>query len=64
MMKDGIFSAFSEEYDESAMYVNIYGKTIQDLINEGKELMKENESTIDEFKENLENLEDTNSISE
>lgn len=55
--KDGISSAFSGSEDESAIYVNIYGKTAKDLIKEGKELMQENDVTIDEFKSNLENLE-------
>lgn len=55
--KDGISSAFSGSEDESAIYVNIYGKTAKDLIKEGKELMQENDVTIDEFKSSLENLE-------
>ena len=58
IMQDGLASAFSENQDESAMYINIFGKTANDLIKEGKELMQENDITIDEFKESLKNLED------
>ena len=54
--KDGMSAAFSGSEDESAMYANIYGKTAKDLIKEGKELMQENDVTIDEFKDSLENL--------
>lgn len=64
IMKDGMASAFSESKDESAMYANIYGKTAKDLIKEGKELMQENDVTIDEFKENLKKLENTNNTIE
>ena len=64
IMKDGMASAFSENQDESAMYVNIFGKTANDLIKEGKELMQENDVTIDEFKENLKNLEDVSNTIE
>ena len=58
IMQDGLASAFSENQDESTMYINIFGKTANDLIKEGKELMQENDITIDEFKESLKNLED------
>ena len=61
MMKDGMSSAFSGSEDESAMYTNIYGKTAKELIKEGKELMQENDVTIDEFKGSLENLENVSS---
>jgi len=62
--KDGMSAAFSGNEDESAMYANIYGKTANDLIKEGKELMEENDVTIDEFKENLKKLENTNNTIE
>lgn len=58
MMVDGFSSAFTEEDVETAMYANIYGKTAEDLISEGKELMQENDITIDEWKANLEDIED------
>lgn len=59
--KDGMSAAFSGSEDESAMYTNIYGKTAKELIKEGKELMQENDVTIDEFKGSLENLENVSS---
>ncbi len=56
MMKDG----FSEEYmstqDESIMYKNIYNKTVQQLMDEGKKLMEENDVTVEQWKEQVENL--------
>ena len=64
MMVDGFSSAFSEEDVETAMYANIYGKTAEDLISEGKELMQENDITIDEWKANLEDLADSSTNEE
>lgn len=37
------------------MYANIYGKTVQQLIDEGKQLMEENNVTIEQMKEQLKN---------
>lgn len=59
--KDGMSAAFSGGEDEGAMYANIYGKTANDLIKEGKELMQENDVTINEFKDSLENLQNVSS---
>lgn len=58
MMKDGMSSALTggNSNDDSAMFVNIYGKTIKQLITEGKQLMKDNGVTIEQFKQNLQNL--------
>ena len=55
VMKDGIASVFSENENTStsSMYTNIYGKTIKQLIDEGKQLMKENNITLDEYKSQL-----------
>ena len=64
MMTDGMSSAFSGNEDENAMYVNIYGKTAENLIEEGRQLMEENNVSLDEFKENIENLSNTNSTYE
>lgn len=52
--KDGIASAFTNSVDESAMYVNIYGKTVKQLINEGKKLMRDNNVTLEQYKEQVE----------
>lgn len=57
--KDGLAVAFTNPDDESAMYVNIYGKTAKQLIEEGKQLMKDNNMTIEEYKQQLETLNST-----
>lgn len=59
--EDGLKAAFANigtenEYDEKAMYSRIYGKTIGQLINEGKDLMKQNNITVEQYKKNLEEL--------
>ena len=61
ILNDGISSAFSNTTDENAMYANIYGKTVGQLIEEGKQLMEENNITIEQYKENIENLNSINS---
>lgn len=58
MSKDGIAAALAGNEDEDAMYVNIYGKTVQKLIDEGKQLMKDNNVTLEEYKKQLENMEE------
>lgn len=57
--KDGLASAFTNPDDESAMYVNIYGKTVKQLIEEGKQLMIDNNITIEEYKQQIETLNST-----
>lgn len=56
MFKDGLSSAFSNNTDENTMYENIYGKTVGELIEEGKQLMKENNITVEEYKESIKDL--------
>lgn len=51
--RDGMSAAFTNPDDENAMYVNIYGKTVGQLLDEGKELMKQNDMTVEKFKESL-----------
>lgn len=53
MFSDGL----SNLNDEEAAYKNIYDKTIQDLIDEGKDLMEEEGITPEEFIESLSDLE-------
>ena len=64
MFKDGMSAAFdmnkTEEEKKQESYKNIYGKTIRTLVDEGKELMKENNVTVEEYKKSLENF--SNSI--
>lgn len=60
--RDGLSSAFSGNDTQEAMYVNIYGKTIGQLIDEGKQLMQDNNMTIEKYKEQLKKT--SNTISE
>ena len=55
MAKDGLSSAFTGNNDEKEMYKSFFGKTVQDMINEGKNLMQENNISIDEYKKQIEN---------
>ena len=52
-----IINAMSSEYfeseDESLLYQDIYGKTVNELISEGKDLMEENGVTPESWKEGL-----------
>lgn len=59
MMEDGLASAGSQETpSESDMYKNIFGKTLNQLIDEGKKYMEDNGVTIQQFKEQIENVGD------
>lgn len=53
-------AGFTEEYlqgkDESLLYKEIAGKTVQQLMDEGKQLMEENNVTIESYKQQLEEL--------
>ena len=49
-------AAMAGTEDESEMYVNIYGKTVQQLIDEGKQLMEENDISLDEYKSKINDL--------
>ena len=64
IFKDGLANAFNmemtEDQKETESYKNIYGKTINQLVQEGKNLMKENNMTVEKYKETLQNL--SNSI--
>lgn len=54
MFKDGLSSAtLSEEQQQEAMYSRIYGKTINQLISEGKKLMADNNITVNDYKQTL-----------
>lgn len=48
------------EPDENAMYVSIYGKTVQQLIDDGKRLMEEDSVSFEEFKQQIDDI--SNSI--
>lgn len=53
VMKDGFTKEYMETQDDNLLYKNIYGKTLQDLINEGKKLMKDNGISLEEYKKQL-----------
>ena len=55
MVRDGFSSAtLSEEQQQEAVYSRIYGKTISQLISEGKKLMADNNTTVEDYKQTLE----------
>lgn len=54
--KDGMAAAFSNPDDKEAMYVRVYGKSVKQLIEEGKQLMQENDMTVEKYKQSLQNL--------
>lgn len=58
MVQDGLSSALTNSTDDSAMYTSIYGKTVQQLIDEGKTLMKENNVILEQYKESINELND------
>ena len=58
IMQDSMTSALSEEGEanKNEIYASVYGKSVQELIDEGKELMRKNNVTIEQFKEELNNF--------
>lgn len=58
IMQNGIADQSGAKKDKNELYKNIYGKTVQELINEGKELMEENSITLKQFKEGLQEPQD------
>ena len=55
MVRDSFSSAtLSEEQQQEAVYSRIYGKTISQLISEGKKLMADNNTTVEDYKQTLE----------
>lgn len=53
----GMKNIFTKEYistqDENILYQEIHGKTVQQLVDEGKQLMKDNNITLEEYKQQL-----------
>ena len=56
MMTDGLSEEYMNSQDESIIYKNIYNKTVQQLMDEGKKLMEENDVSVEQFKQQVENL--------
>jgi len=54
--KVGLTEEYLQNKDESLLYKDITGKTVQQLIDEGKKLMEENNVTIEEYKQKLTEL--------
>lgn len=54
IMTDGMASILDPNADENASYARIYGKTVGQLINEGKQLMVDNNTTVEQFKQSIE----------
>ena len=60
IMKDGFTEEYMTSQDETLLYKSIHNKTVQKLIDEGKQLMKDNNVTIEQYKQEFQNLEDLN----
>lgn len=60
IIKDGFSTvadlSLTESQQKEIMYSKIYGKTINQLISEGEKIMQENNISIDEYKQSLNNL--------
>lgn len=60
IMQDGMAVAFdfnsTDEEKDSKTYERVYGKTVKQLINEGKQLMKDNDMTVEKFKQSMEDF--------
>lgn len=56
MMRDAMAAATSGNTDESAIYANVYGKTVQQLMDEGKQIAKDNNLTIEQVKARVDEL--------
>lgn len=54
--KNALNTDMTDEQKDDAMYERIYGKTINQLISEGKQLMKENNITPEQWKENMNSM--------
>ena len=60
IMQDGMSVAFdfnlTDEEKDSKTYERVYGKTVKQLINEWKQLMKDNDMTVEKFKQGMEDF--------
>lgn len=56
-LSQAITDAFENKTSDSSMaYKSLFGKTIRELIEEGKKLMKDNNITLEQYKEQLNSL--------
>jgi len=56
MLSDGMASALADTGNADAMYTKIYNKTVGELIEEGKQLMKDDNTTVEQYKQALQNM--------
>ena len=56
IMQNGIADQNANQKDKNEIYKNIYGKTVKELINEGKELMQKNDITLEQFKSGVQGI--------
>lgn len=59
IMKDALTTEYLTTQDDNLMFKNIWGKAVQQLVDEGKNLMKENNITLEEYKTQIEELNNT-----
>lgn len=57
IMQNGIADQSGSQKDRDAIYADIYGKTVNELIEEGRKLMQDNNITLREFKKGLQGAE-------
>lgn len=53
MSEAGLTDKYFQSRDDSMLYEKIYNKTVNQLIEDGKQLMSESETTIDDFKRQI-----------
>ena len=59
--KDGLTEDYFNNPEDSKLYKSIYNKTVNQLIEEGKKLMEENNMTLEKFKEQVDIINDLGS---
>ena len=55
IMQNGITNQGETVKDKNIIYKNVYGKTVKVLIEEGKQIMQDNDITLEAFKASMQN---------
>ena len=55
IMQNGITNQGENVKDKNIIYKNVYGKTVKVLIEEGKQIMQDNDITLEAFKASMQN---------
>ena len=55
IMQNGITNQGETVKDKNIIYKNVYGKTVKVLIEEGKQIMQDNDITLEAFKSSMQN---------